>query len=331
MQPACKFCGKPLQDNSTNKNKKWCSEVCRNRFKRREKRVLFIAQNKRIQEGGEMSELDLGKLETSELLEEVSTRGFISTRREILVDRHYKFPPKRKPFSLGIVSDTHFGSTCQQITLLHEAYKIMAEKGIKQVLHAGDVTEGNGKQHKGQIYEMFLHGADNMADYVVKNYPRIKGIKTHIIGGSHDDSFFKEDGTNILARIAERRRDIKYHGMYGAYMEFGNIKIYLMHGNKGVAYARSYKMQKIIEQFPPKNKPNILLLGHYHVECYLPNYRNVIGLQLPCFQTQTNYLRAGGLSPEIGFIILHVQPDANGIRSHTVEFHPFFVPKEGDY
>ncbi len=152
-----------------------------------------------------------------------------------------------------------------------------------------------------------------------------------MIGGSHDYSFYQESGIDVLKQISEKRPDIKYLGMFGAYINFGRIKIYLMHGTQGVSYARSYRMQKIIEQFPPQQKPHILLLGHYHVTAHLPWYRNVSGFQLPCFQTQTNYLRAKGLSPDIGFLILTIYPDVNGISHIIPDWRPFFVPVEGDY
>lgn len=96
-------------------------------------------------------------------------------------------------------------------------------------------------------------------------------------------------------------------------------------------YARSYRMQKIIEQFPPEKKPHILLLGHYHVECHLPTYRNVAGFQLPCFQTQTNYLMAKGLFPEIGFLILEITPSVKGIFKYKTDWYPFYIPIKNDY
>ena len=179
--------------------------------------------------------MDLEKMKLNELLEEVTKRGFITTRKELLVDRTYKFSRRFKPFKIGIVSDTHIGSTCQQITLLHEAYKIMKNEGVKQVFHAGDMIEGNGKLFRGQVYEMFLHGADTMVDYTIKNYPKVKGITTYIIGGSHDYSFYRDDGTDVLKAIAERREDIRYLGMFGAFINFGKISAYLMHGSGGVA------------------------------------------------------------------------------------------------
>jgi len=275
--------------------------------------------------------MDLEKAKLDELLEEVSKRGFISTRREVLVNRTYKFPRQLKPFKLGIVSDTHIGSQMQQISLLHEAYKEMAKEKVKVILHCGDMIEGNGKLYKGQIYEMFLHGADNMVKYAIENYPKADNILTYVIGGSHDFSFYKSDGADVLARIAEKRDDIRYLGVSGAFINIGKIKIYLMHPDGGSAYARSYKMQKIIEQFPPAQKPNILLCGHYHITNELPNYRNVVGLQLPCFQTQTQYLRAKGLNPDIGYLILEVFPDIKGIAHFKTDWRFFYEPSEGDY
>ena len=276
-------------------------------------------------------EFKIEKVKTNALLEEMSNRGFISTHRELSIDRTYKFPRKFKPFTIGVVSDTHLGSNCQQITLLHEAYNIMRLRGIKTVLHAGDVVEGNGKLFRGQVYEMFLHGADAMIDYTVKYYPKFKGMTTYIMGGSHDYSFFKEGGTDVLMRIAEQREDIQNLGMFGAYMKIGRLLIYIMHGTGGNAYARSYKMQKIIEQIPPEKKPHILLLGHYHTQCHLPTYRNVAGFQLPCFQTQTNYLMAKALFPEVGFLILTITPNAKGIFKYDTEWYPFYVPVKNDY
>jgi len=55
------------------------------------------------------------------------------------------------------------------------------------VLHCGDIFEG-WKMHRDQLYEVFLVGGDKTINYVIKNYPKIEGIKTHIIMGNHDAS-----------------------------------------------------------------------------------------------------------------------------------------------
>ena len=90
-------------------------------------------------------------------------------------------------------------------------------------------------------------------------------------------------------------------------------------------------MQKIIEQFTPANKPNILLLGHYHTSCYLPMYRNVDGFQLHCFQGQTPYLKAKGLSPEIGGLILTITENKKGTYKVIVDYRRFYKPIINDF
>jgi len=283
----------------------------------------------KTKEGIAMTELQ--KLKTPELLEEVSRRGFISQKRELNIDRTYKWAARKKPFKIGVVSDCHLCSQYQQITLLHEAYKIFKAQGIRDVLHCGDLFEGSGKMHRDQLYEMFLIGGDKCVDYAVKNYPQVEGTKTHIIMGNHDASIFNDSGIDPIARFAEQRKDIDYLGAFSATIEIGKIKIQLMHPDGGVAYARSYKQQKIIEQLATEKKPHILLIGHYHITNILPQYRNVYSILLPCFQIQTPYLRRKGLNPDVGAVILEITPDAKGLFSIKVENLMFYQPIEGDY
>lgn len=82
--------------------------------------------------------IDFEPVGTQDLLEEISRRGFISQRREVNIDRTYELPAITGSFSVGLVSDTHLCSQYQQVTLLHKAYDIMKEAGVKFVLHAGD-------------------------------------------------------------------------------------------------------------------------------------------------------------------------------------------------
>ena len=116
-----------------------------------------------------------------------------------------------------------------------------------------------------------------------------------------------------------------YLGATLAFANMANIKIGLMHGAGGVAYARSYRLQKIVEQLAPEMKPNILLLGHYHCGCLIPAYRNVEAVQVGCFQAQTPYLASKGLFPTVSGLIVSVTPDEGGIATITYEWLPFFV------
>ena len=88
-----------------------------------------------------------------------------------------------KVFTFGIVSDTHFGSIHEKIDELYTFYAICKKEGINVVVHAGDLVAGWGV-YKGQENEVHTFGADGQVAYVIKNYPKVKGITTYFITGN---------------------------------------------------------------------------------------------------------------------------------------------------
>jgi len=274
----------------------------------------------------------VSNLKDNALLEELGRRGYISIKQQLpKTDETYELDSPLEPFEVGVVSCTHLCSKYQQITFLNRFYRICEKRGIQVMVNAGDMVEGNGKLYRGQVYDIFVHGADAQVNYAEKNYPRIDGMVTYIVGGNHEDSFYKTDGTNVNLRIAEKRDDILYLGTYGAYLTIGDIKIYIMHGSGGVAYARSYRLQKIIEQMAPQLKPHILLAGHWHVANHLPMYRNVEGFQLGCFQAQTPYMKRKGIYPTLAGLIIKIYPDEDGLQGVDTHWRYYYEPIEHDY
>ena len=269
----------------------------------------------------------------SDMINALRLEGYSVERPKMKTDEEFRLPlvkPTGK-IKFGIVSDSHLGSKFQQLTHLNTFYQVCEKQGITMIVHAGDVCEGNGKLYRGQSYEMFLFGADAQREYICKNYPKYKGVKTYMIGGSHDYSFFKTEGYDILDAIAQRREDLVYLGNAGAYLHINGLKIYLHHPSGGVPYARSYRLQKLIEQIAPENKPHILISGHLHIPAYIPGYRNVEGFQVGCFQSQTPYLKAKGLFPWIAGLIVEVETDKKGIRSIQSRWYPYYVPLKNDF
>ena len=200
------------------------------------------------------------------------------------------------------------------------------------MLHCGDLVDGNGNMYRGQIYEQFALGADSQIEYAVSNYPRYKDMTTYVIGGNHDASFQTAVGIDVVGSICRRRDDMEYLGFGGADVRLVGVPIYLLHCDGGVPYARSYRLQKIIEQFPGGKKPRILAAGHLHVTDLLPNYRNVMAFLAGAFQSQTPYLRRKGLAPDIGGSIVDVTvTDDASLASIRYEWIPFYDPIENDY
>jgi len=234
----------------------------------------------------------------------------------------------------GIASDTHFGSKFQQLTYLHDFYSRCYGLGVDFMLNPGDLTDGDGTVYRGQRFEMFLHGFTDIRDYTAEHYPKLDGVTTWAIAGNHDESFIKSANANILQDLQLKRPDIKYMGRRGAYLNLApkSVKAYMHHPSGGVAYALSYKAQKFIEGFSSEHKPQIFFIGHYHSmgQFFI---RNVHTFLCGCFQSQTPYLKAKGLMPQIGGWIVDFDIASDGWSLEVVNstIVPYYKPIKEDY
>lgn len=278
--------------------------------------------------------MSLTDVETNELLQALQERGYYIAKSP-LVDTGQTFKDDTKhwqgdTYKFGVVSDTHLGSRYQQITALWDFYRLCARKHVDTVFHCGDLCDGE-RIYRGQEYEIFVHGADAQTEYAISYYPKVKGVTTRLISGNHDQSFLATAGYNIAKRVCQSREDMMYLGDNLAFVEIAKVRIALMHGAGGVAYARSYKIQKIIEQLASENKPNFLFCGHFHVPVIVPGYRNVEGVQMSAFQAQTPYLTRMGLQPFIAGLLVTIQPDESGLSKVMYEWVPFYKTKKNDF
>jgi len=234
-------------------------------------------------------------------------------------------------YRYGLVSDTHFGSLWERPDLLQKAYGIMQREGIKDVYHAGDMLEGSGMR-KGHEHEVVLVGLDKQVAHCHEKYPEVKGMKTYFIVGSHDLSFFKDSGAHPGPRIADRDDLIQIgQGSYACIpIKVGKtiLRLAVEHPRKGTSYALSYQPQKHIDAISGGQKPHLLHIGHYHKAELLPCYRNIITLQAGCFQSQTDWMREGGLAAHLGFWMCEVRATKVGIARYKAEFVPFFEEED---
>lgn len=231
----------------------------------------------------------------------------------------------------GLIGDTQLGSKYAQITHLHHFYDICASKGITDVYHTGDMTEGL-KMRKGHEYEVYTVSADELLDDVVINYPYREGITTHFISGNHDASIYRHVGYDICEAIARNRPDMHYLGRDCAVVNLTpNCTLELRHPWDGTTYATSYKIQKMVEAMESDSKPNILAVGHYHKTEYL-FHRNVHVFQSGCFQGQTPFTRGKGISISMGGWIIEAEVDEDGtIKELTQTFIPIYASIKNDY
>lgn len=236
-----------------------------------------------------------------------------------------------KTITFGIVSDTHIGSKYQQLTLLNKLYDQFEQFCVEDVYLPGDISEGI-KMRPGHEQECFLHGSDDIEDYIIDKYPKRNGVTTHFITGNHDHSIIKLSGHDIGIKIAEKRKDMNYLGMSNAKVYLTpNCTMELNHPLDGAAYALSYSIQKLADSLSGGEKPNILINGHHHKALYL-FYRNIHMLEAACMQAQSPWMKGKRISAHVGGFIITVEVGETGeIKRFLPEFIPFYEMEKNDY
>ena len=210
-----------------------------------------------------------------------------------------------------VVSDTHFGNNHQQLHLLNELYQEAYNRGIKTVLHVGDLTDGNYPNRLENPRQQFLHGFDEQVGYVVDMYPRIDGMTTEYILGSHDESHYKNGQATVNFWVDKCRDDMHFLGQDIGEIKIDGVKYVMDHPGGGSAQGLSYKPQKRIEILESHTKPKVLLIGHYH-KSYHFVYRNIQCVQVPALCAKTQFQQKQGLINSVGGYFLKVYSDKKG-------------------
>ena len=224
----------------------------------------------------------------------------------------------------GLVSDTHIGSQMARQDCLSATYDIFDKEKINRVFHCGDMTSGQ-RVYRGQENETLYWGFDGQRDAVAKLYPQLKEGKTFWILGNHDASHLSLAGADIGEAISKLRKDMVYVGQVEVDVKLArNTMLRLRHPSGGGAYALSYPMQKYINSLEGGQKPNILAQGHYHNR-FAMEYRNIFAFQVPCYESQSLWLKEKGLQPVTGAWIIDAMIDKKGsITRLTSEAIKFF-------
>lgn len=246
--------------------------------------------------------------------------------REDVQDAHIA-PTVGERQRVAVISDTHYGSKYCLRGAIKDFIKYAYEKGCREVLHPGDILDGNYRHGR---FEMTHMGLTRQIHDLQKNLPRYPGLTYHAITGNHDFTFTEESGVNVGksiedAFVADGRNDFRSYGDRGAFISLRGVLFYLWHPGGGLAYANSYKLQKRIEAFTPAEKPAVLLTGHYHRFCYIQE-RSVHGILCPTFQGGGSaFGKMLGSTPAIGGLILEWDATETGtIRNFNLERRTYF-------
>ena len=224
---------------------------------------------------------------------------------------------------IGIVSDTHIGSKYSRLNSLGEIYDTFDNAGVKQVFHAGDMTDGT-EVYQGQYNDLSKIGYDNQAQEVIRKYPRKKDMTTKFIMGNHDGIYMKKQGSDICKYIGDVRKDLDYTGIY--YTRFkdknDNISMDLVHPDGGMPYSISYGTQKYLRNSPPSHHPNILVQGHRH-QAFYGYYQEVHALEAGCFQDPSDFMIRKGASGNVGGWLVDMERKDGKIKKFRPEWISF--------
>lgn len=187
--------------------------------------------------------------------------------------------------TVAVISDTHLGSKyCMRAQLqdfIHYAYE---ERGVRTILHVGDVLDGN---YHHSVFELTHSGLEDQTFDLIETLPQREGLTYHGITGNHDETFWKKSGVNV-GRVIEAhfqdagRNDMFFYGDRDAFLKVNGIVVHLWHPTGSAAYAKSYHPQKKVESYM-HIKPQILLCGHWHQYCHIYE-RGVHAIACPTFQ-----------------------------------------------
>lgn len=245
----------------------------------------------------------------------------------------------------GVISDTHSGSTHAQPSALNKFIDIAYSEGVRHMFHGGDLTAGMFG-YRGQNYDLIpdarptnratgWQATENQIAIADTYMPQKDGLTYYILGGNHDYWHIANAGIDAVARYCRRREDSIFLGYDVNEVPLTeNASIRLWHPTGGIPYAKSYRLQKGLEELAFQEltraveqmdspKVRILLAGHLHVEIKMqsgPLHAALIG----CFEGSTNYLKKKALTPVIGGAIWRVRLTENGlIQRVDYTFIPF--------
>lgn len=243
-----------------------------------------------------------------------------------------------KEVIIGGIADTHLCSRYERLDVLNALYDRFVDAGVETVYHGGNWIDGECRFNQ---HDLLVHGLGGQVDYFIQKYPQRKGITNYILSGDdHCGWYVQREHINIgqyMQDCAERagRTDLIDAGYMERDFELqrgsGSSILRLIHAGGGSAYATSYTSQKYVESLQGGEKPQIVLVGHYHkFEYGYPREVHVIQLGTTC--DQTPFMRKKKLQAMVGgCIIRYRQNDIGIITSLAVEWIPFYDKKFYEY
>ena len=231
----------------------------------------------------------------------------------------------------AVTADNHLASKYSRLDVLNALFDWWESEGVETVYQLGNIIDGEFRFNK---FDLLAYGIEAQIDYLIENWPERKGITTKFItGDDHEGWYIQREGINVGQYIQDKaqragRNDLEYIGHMERNISFvngeGSSWMRLIHAGGGSTYATSYTSQKYVESLQGGEKPNIVLVGHYHKFDY--GYpREVRIIQAACTEDQTPFMRKKKIQAMVGGVLIDFKQDRHGmIHRFNVCFEPFY-------
>lgn len=225
---------------------------------------------------------------------------------------------------IGAITDTHIGHQQFSEDRLYQAFDEFKREKVDFITHSGDVTEGMSNR-PGQMYELDHIGYDAQKSKCAKVFSQWTDTDIYAIDGNHDRWYLKANGALIVKDIASIVPNFHFIGHdEGDISLGGKANIRLWHGEDGNSYALSYRIQKIVESLSGGEKPDILLCGHTHKYVNIFE-RNIHCVSVGSIQAQTSWMRGKRIAAHVGFCVIDVWINDDGIAKFGCMWYPFYT------
>lgn len=149
-------------------------------------------------------------------------------------------------WAFGLISDTHKGSRFEEDKLIDKAYELVIGKGIKTMIHLGDLTEALANDYNkpyALVEEELLRARERL--------PR--EITTKLLLGNHDYSAIRTY-PKIIKRYFEDYPHLEILGMQRVLLDWGGDIVRLFHPISQLKHPKFYEQQRGV----------ITISGHHH-------------------------------------------------------------------
>ena len=234
-------------------------------------------------------------------------------------------------FKFIAIADTRLGSKSQQLSILNDIYQKGYEMGYNNVILCGNISSGLYSLTDIYAETNFVDDTQSQIDYIVKNYPRVEGIKTYFVTGKVDDKHLKQTKINIGKRISEAREDMIYLGENSCDVVIDKTVMQIFNCKLGKTYTVSYRTQQQVDSYRSEDKPDILLYGGLlQMEKY--TYRNVKIISVPSVCATTKEMNDKRYSNTIGAWYITIRTNSKGkLESINTICSPYYVTIKEDY